>query len=208
MKKFLKIVIALTLVITLSACSSKKATNEPEKNESIINGSNTVILYFSATNNTKNVAKYLSELTNADLIEIVPKEKYTSADLNYNDSNSRVSKEHSDSSIRPTIENELALENYDTIFLGYPIWWGEAPRIILTLLDNYNLEGKNIILFATSASSGIESSVNSLIKYNENLNIITSKRFSSSASKDEVSNWLEEEHIEIKTDEKGAKNND
>lgn len=208
MKSILKIVIALTLVITLSACSPKKNTNEPKKNENIINGSNTVILYFSATNNTKNVAKYLSELTNADLIEIVPKEKYTAADLNYNDSNSRVSKEHSDSSIRPAIENELVLENYDTIFLGYPIWWGEAPRIILTLLDNYNLEGKNIILFATSASSGIESSVNSLRKYNKNLNIITSKRFSSSASKDEVSNWLEEEHIEIKTDKKGTENND
>lgn len=141
--------------------------------------------------NTERVAKTISEVTSSDLIEIIPKEEYTTEDLNYNNDNSRTNKENNDENARPEIFNEIELDNYDTIYLGYPIWWGKAPKIILTLLDNYNLEGKDIILFCTSGGSGIETSIDSIKDYNNKLNIITGKKFSSSASKEEIQNWID-----------------
>ena len=87
------------------------------------------IIYFSATGTTEKVAGYIKELTAGDLIEIVPKDKYTDSDLNYNNSNSRSTREQNDSSVRPEISNTIDTDSYDVIYLGYPIWWGDAPRI-------------------------------------------------------------------------------
>ena len=148
------------------------------------------VIYFSATGTTKKVAEYIKNATNVDLIEIVPKEKYTDSDLNYENNNSRANKEQNDPNSRPEISNNINTDFYDVIYLGYPIWWGDVPKIILTFLDNYNLNGKTVIPFCTSGSTGISGSLNTLKKYNKDINWIDGKRFSSSTTQDEISSWV------------------
>lgn len=165
---------------------------DPEENndnkEQNSNGK-VAIVYFSATGTTEKVAKYIKNTTNGDLIEIVPEEEYTSSDLNYGNNNSRANKEQNDSSARPKISNDIDVSNYDTIYLGYPIWWGDVPKIILTFLDSHDLSGKTVIPFCTSHSSGMSGSLSTLKNYNKNINWLDGKRFGS-ASESEVSAWL------------------
>ena len=148
------------------------------------------VIYFSATGTTRKVTTSLNSKLNSDLIEIAPKNKYTSSDLDYNDTNSRVSKEHNDSSTRPEIANDIDISKYNKIYLGYPIWWNDAPKIIYTFLDNYDLSSKKLYLFSTSAGSGIEASVNNIKRYNSNLNILNSKRFGSNFSDRELTEFI------------------
>ena len=164
-----------------------------------------LVLYFSATNNTEQVAKYISEITSSDILEIIPKDGYTNEDLDYNSNNSRANREQNDENARPEISTKLDLENYDIIYLGYPIWWEEEPRIILTLLDNYNLENKTIIPFCTSGGSGIELSVSNIRNYNDKLNVLDGKRFSSNSSKEEVITWINSLNINSNSNSKSAK---
>lgn len=148
-----------------------------------------IVVYFSATGTTKKIAEFISEATNSSTIEIIPMEEYTDNDLNYNNNNSRANKEQNDSSFRPEIKNKIDVTNYNTIYLGYPIWWGDVPKIILTFIENNNLEGKKIIPFCTSHSSGMSTSLNTLKSY-KNLNIVDGRRFSSSSTKSDVEYWL------------------
>ena len=148
------------------------------------------VVYFSATGTTKEVAELIKDETNADIFEIIPKQKYTSEDLNYGDKNTRATKEQNDENARPEIENSIDLSNYDVVFLGYPIWWGNAPKIILSFIDNTNLDGKTVIPFCTSGSSGISTSESTLKTYKNNIKWIEGKRFSSSTTRDEASNWV------------------
>lgn len=164
-------------------------SNEKKEEENMNNNSKIAIIYFSATGTTKTVAQYIQEETKGDLIEIVPQDKYTDSDLNYNNDNSRANKEKNDSSSRPKIANKIDVSSYDTIYLGYPIWWGDVPKIILTFLDTYDLNGKTVIPFCTSHSSGISGSLSTLNNYNKNINWKDGKKFSSS-SKNEVENWI------------------
>lgn len=116
----------------------------------------TLVAYFSATGITMNVASRLARATDSDLFAIVPADPYTSADLNWRDEQSRSTLEAADLSCRPAITSRVEhIEDYDTIFLGFPIWWYVAPAIINTFLESYNLAGKTIILFATSGGSGM-----------------------------------------------------
>lgn len=122
-----------------------------------------LVAYFSATGTTKKLAETLSKCIDADLYEIVPKIPYEKADLKWNDKNSRTSREMNDLNYRPEIAGEsISVEEYDTIFIGFPIWWYIAPTIINTFLEKYDLTGKTIIPFATSGGSGMG-------KTNENL---------------------------------------
>ena len=146
------------------------------------------VIYFSATGTTKTVAEYIKDETNGDIIEIIPKEKYTSDDLSYNNDNSRTSKEQNDKNSRPEIENSINVDEYDVIFLGYPIWWGDTPRIIQTFMESVNLSGKTVIPFCTSGSSGISVSEKTLKSYNSDINWIEGKRLGT--SKTEVINWV------------------
>ena len=146
------------------------------------------VIYFSATGNTKKVAEYIKETAGGDLIEIIPKDEYTDNDLDYNNKNSRCTKEQNDTSARPEIANNINTDSYDVIYLGYPIWWGDAPRIILTFLDKANLSGKTVIPFCTSGGSGIETSVNNFKSNYKNINWLAGKRLSISQS--EVTNWV------------------
>lgn len=116
----------------------------------------TLVAYFSATGATMNVASRLARATDSDLFAIVPSDPYTSADLNWRDKQSRSTLEASDPSCRPAIVSKVKrIEDYDTIFLGFPIWWYVAPVIINTFLESYDLAGKTIVLFATSGGRGM-----------------------------------------------------
>lgn len=170
---------------------SVNENEEQEDNNAPISDNKVLVLYFSATGTTERIAKYISEITNSNIIEIVPQEEYTDSDLDYNNNSSRANKEQNDSSSRPKIKNDINITDYDTIYLGYPIWWGDVPKIILTFIENNNLEGKKIIPFCTSGSSGINTSLNTLKSYKE-LNIAQGRRFSSSSTKNDVESWLKE----------------
>ena len=165
-----------------------ETTNEVEEVSDITENSKSLIIYFSPTGNTKRVATIMSETIGADIVEIVPEVPYTEEDLNWMDRESRSSKEHNDTSIRPEIASKISFDGYDTIYLGYPIWFGVTPNIILTLLDNNDLSGKNIVLFCTSTHVWIESSVEYLSPYN--LNIIASKRFEENSPEEEIQEWV------------------
>ena len=172
---------------------NKIINEEKEKNEvQNIEASNkkVAVVYFSATGTTKQVAGLIKNETSADIFEIMPKQKYTSEDLNYGDRNTRATKEQNDENARPEIENKIDLSNYDIVYLGYPIWWGNVPKIVLSFMDNTNLDGKTVIPFCTSGSTGISTSENTLKSYKTNIKWISGKRFSNSTTKDEVSNWI------------------
>lgn len=150
-----------------------------------------LVAYFSATNTTEKIAGYIADGLPADLYEIVPEIPYTSADLNYDDPSSRTSIEMNDPNARPAISGSVEdMGQYDTVFLGYPIWWGEAPRIISTFLESYDLSGKTIIPFCTSGSSGIGSSATRLHGLTDGAEWLSGRRFGSSAARDDIITWV------------------
>ena len=159
-----------------------------ENDENTTSDKKIAVIYFSASGTTKSVAEVISKETGADLIEIVPKEKYTSADLDWNNSKSRTSIECNDKNSRPEIVNTMNIDNYDVIYLGYPIWWGDVPHIILTFMDTYKLDGKTVIPFCTSGGTGISGSMTTLKNYNKNVHWIDGKRLGSSES--DIKSWI------------------
>lgn len=115
-----------------------------------------LVAYFSCTGTTERAAKAVAAAVGADIFEIVPQKAYTAADLDWTDKKSRSSVEMSDESCRPAIKSRVeGMDEYETVFLGFPIWWYVAPRIINTFLESYNFSGKNILIFATSGGSGM-----------------------------------------------------
>ena len=151
-----------------------------------------LVVYFSVTGNTKSVAEKIASVTDADIYEIKAALEYTDEDINYNDSDSRTSKEQNDSSARPEIgSEEISLDGYSTIYIGYPIWWGEEPRIMDTFAESYNFDGITVIPFCTSGSSGIGRSGQNLADNAGSGNWIEGKRFGGGASEDEIRSWIE-----------------
>ena len=132
----------------------------------------------------------IAEVTDSDLYEIVPEEIYTDDDLNYNDDDCRANKEQDDPDARPAIGNDLGqVTDYETIYLGHPIWWGTNPRIIQTFLDTYDLSNAKIYTFCTSGGSSIEQSVSDLRSNYPDLNIISGKRLNNATEKD-IEDWI------------------
>ena len=170
---------------TSNSQSDNNISNDTDTNTS---NSKVAIVYFSASGTTKGVAEVLGRVTGGELIEIVPKEKYTSADLNWNDSKSRTSIECNDKNSRPEIANTMNVDDYDVIYLGYPIWWGDVPHIILTFMDTYQLDGKTVIPFCTSGGTGISGSMSTLKNYNKNVKWIDGKRLTD--NENEIKNWV------------------
>ncbi len=124
-----------------------------------------LVAVFSASGVTKRVGQEIAKISGGDFFEIVPAEKYTNADLNYMNSRSRSSVEMNDTSARPEIANKVSdMDSYDTVIIGFPIWWGVAPRIIETFLESYDFSGKTIIPFCTSGGSGVGRSDTALHK--------------------------------------------
>ena len=149
-----------------------------------------LVVYFSCTGSTEKIAQYIADGLSADIYRITPETPYTAADLNYNDSSSRTTKEQNDPSARPAISGTINTDGYDVIFLGYPIWHGQAPKIMYTFVESKNLSGKTIIPFCTSGSSGIGSSATNLSASASGAKWLAGNRFSGSASGDSVMNWV------------------
>lgn len=169
-----------------SESSSSEFIPEPEETASKI-----LVAYFSATNTTKTLAESLAEGLDADIYAIVPTEPYTSDDLNYRDDNSRSTREMNDPASRPAISGSVEdMNRYDTVVIAYPIWWGEAPRIVDTFVESYDFSGKTIVPFCTSGGSGIGSSAKTLETLAGGGNWLDGRRFSGSESKDDMLSWF------------------
>ena len=150
-----------------------------------------LVAFFSCTGTTKKVAENLSKAIGGDLYEIVPTKLYTNADLNWTDKTSRSSLEMNDKNSRPEIATKVSnMEDYDTIFIGFPIWWYVAPKIINTFLESYDFSGKKIIVFCTSGGSGLGNTVANLEQsISSNTEIIEGKRFGANTSIEELKEW-------------------
>ncbi len=184
------------MTLTVIGCATQNQTSlSSQSQESLTpsDDSRILVAYFSATNHTKNVAEILATTLDADLYQIEPEIPYSPEDLNYNDLTSRVSVERSDPNFRPTISNSIHnMDQYDVIFVGYPIWWTEAPNILSTFMESYNFSDKTLIPFCTSASSGFGSSDATLREIASNANWLEGKRFPSNADSEEIQAWLQE----------------
>ena len=154
-------------------------------------GNRVLVAYFSATGTTEGVAEHIANGLNADIYEIVPEEPYTDADLNYNDNNSRSTIEMNDSNSRPAISGSVEnMEQYDIVFIGYPIWWGEAPRIVSTFVESYDFSGKTVVPFCTSGGSGVGSSATNLEQLTSGATWMEGRRLNGSDSQDTVMEWV------------------
>ena len=215
MKKLTALLLSVVLVLSLAACGSANKpassttrpetsapTEQPESSstapaesepETQPETGKTLVVYYSASGNTERVAKDIAEAAGADLFEIVPTEVYTSEDLNWTNPDSRVSREHDDASLRdvPLTTTEVPdWDSYDTVFIGYPIWWGIAAWPVDTFVKNNDFTGKTVIPFATSSSSGIGQSGSLLADMAGTGEWQEGQRFSSGVSSDDVQSWV------------------
>ncbi|MDD6085080.1 MAG: flavodoxin [Oscillospiraceae bacterium] len=209
MKKFIKILIGMTLASSLTACgtnagsinSSEKTTAE-SKTESVDKNSDEtktsdenkiLVVYYSATGSTEKVANNIASAVNGDLFAIEPTSPYTSDDLDWTNSQSRVSVEHDNPDQRNVELVTTDVENwnsYDTVFIGYPIWWGIAAWSVDNFVKENDFNDKTVIPFCTSASSGIGESGELLAEMAGTGNWLEGERFSSAVSEDDVTNWV------------------
>ena len=196
--------IGLLLTSLLSACGSKVDMSFPKteqqlKATSVRNGDDDqtkiLVAFYSSSGTTEAVAKQIAEATGGDLFQLIPTEPYSSDDLNYNDKTSRISKEYASSDLRD-IELEYNSvddwDSYDTVFIGYPIWWGNAAWPINSFLQLNDFDGKTVIPFCTSASSGIEDSEDFVKTQAAGGTWEEGKRFSSGFSAEQVTEWVAE----------------
>lgn len=194
MKRILAVLSALILSVSflpMAAAEEETARQIPEPSSHIL------VVYFSATGTTRGVAEKLAEGLNADLYEIVPEVPYTDADLNYNDRKSRTSVETDDPDCRLAIAGELPdLTFWDTVFIGYPIWWGDTPRIVSNFVENVDLTGKTVAVFFTSASSGLGSSMKHLERQSGAGTWLEGRRFTARTTAEELVNWARSLGIE------------
>ena len=220
MKKLTALLLSVVLVLSLAACGSANkpasSTTQPETSapteqpatepsessstapaesepETQPETGKTLVVYYSASGNTERVGKDIAEAAGADLFEIVPTEVYTSEDLNWTNSDSRVSREHDDESLRdvPLTTTEVPdWDSYDTVFIGYPIWWGIAAWPVDTFVKNNDFTGKTVIPFATSSSSGMGQSSSLLADMAGTGEWQEGQRFSSGVSSDDVQSWV------------------
>lgn len=186
--KIFKLILILSLCkysLILTACSNN--------NEELSKENKVLVVYFSATGTTRKVAVNIADLLSADTYEIIPKISYTDEDLTYY-TNGRADKEQEDNTSHPDIaDNSISIDNYDTIFLGYPIWHNQAPRIIYTFLEKYDFSNKTIIPFCTSHSSGISSSVTNLQSLTSDTSTwLEGRRFNSTTEQEKIKQWLSE----------------
>ena len=215
MKRLTALLLSVVLVLSLAACGSANkpasSTTQPETSapteqpessstapaesepETQPETGKTLVIYYSASGNTERVAKDIAEAAGADLFEVVPTEVYTSEDLNWTNSDSRVSREHDDESLRdvPLTTTEVPdWDSYDTVFIGYPIWWGIAAWPVDTFVKNNDFTGKTVIPFATSSSSGMGQSGSLLADMAGTGEWQEGQRFSSGVSSDDVQSWV------------------
>ena len=220
-KQLLSCVLAGSVALTLAACSQQSAGGSSAGNQSTSQSTdqsreevssaaqsaasseadtsgtgrgNVLVVYYSATGNTEGVANYIAEAMGGDLFEITPAETYTDDDLNWSDENSRVTREHEDESLRDVELTTTQVENwdsYDTVFLGYPIWWGIAAWPVDGFVEANDFTGKTVIPFCTSSSSGLGESGELLAELAGTGDWQEGQRFRSSASQEDVNEWVD-----------------
>ena len=186
MKKAI-VIFVLTIVLLMTAnVFAQNTVNTPEPT-----GNEVLVVYFSATGTTKAVAEKIAGLENADIYEITAADDYSAEDLNWNDRNSRTTHEQNDRNARPEIGSDpINTEGYKKIFIGYPIWWGEAPRIMDTFVESYDFGEITMIPFCTSGGSGIGRSGKILEENAESGKWMDGKRFSGNVSEAELREWI------------------
>ena len=212
-KKIFALAMPFVMLLGLTACGSKPATvatttastteaaTQPSEaavqnsaaTEATSASARTLVVYYSASGNTRRVAQAIAQAANADVFEIVPTEVYTSDDLNWTNRNSRVSREHDDESLRdvPLTTTEVPdWDSYDTVFIGYPIWWGIAAWPVNGFVAANDFTGKTVIPFATSASSGMGQSAPILEALTNTGTWQEGRRFSSGTSESTVQEWV------------------
>lgn len=214
-QKFGSLLLAVLMILSLAACGNKmnntlaqtpsddtpsestpaEAPDDTANGEAdnTTSGGKVLVVYYSASGNTKRVAEDIAEAADGDLFEITPAEPYTSDDLNWTNSDSRVSREHDDESLRDVPLTTTEVENwddYDTVFIGYPIWWGIAAWPVDAFVKNNDFTGKTVIPFATSSSSGMGQSGTLLSEMAGTGDWQDGQRFSSGASQSDVADWV------------------
>ena len=150
-----------------------------------------LVLVFSCTGTTKGIAEKIAALTGAELVDLVPAQPYTAEDLNYNDRSTRATVEQNTPDVRPEIANEISLDGVTTLYLGYPIWWGQAPRIMSTFVESHDFTGITVVPFCTSGGSGAGRTGETLGEQAGTGTFLTSTRFSSGVSDAELQSWID-----------------
>lgn len=198
MKKLIALLLSLTCGFSLAACTPQEQNPSSNTNTSDEAGTEsqgkTLVVYFSATGNTERIANFIAETIEGDIFVIEPAEPYTDEDLNWTDENSRVTYEHENEEARnvelvhETVDN---WDSYDTVFIGYPIWWGIAAWPVSSFVAANDFSGKTVIPFATSASSGLGESGNLLAETAQSGEWLEGQRFTSRTSEEEVVEWID-----------------
>lgn len=201
MKKLIAIMLMILTIGIMSACGSSEQTDAEEQQETTTEESteataeatgDTMVIYFSVTGHTKTVAEMITQITGADVYEIEAEEPYTDADIDYSDDNSRASIEQNDKSARPAFAGDPpSLEGVKTLYLGYPIWFGQEPRIMDTFVEAVNFDGITVIPFCTSGSSGIGDSGKNLEQITGNGTWLAGERFAADTTEGEVQSWID-----------------
>ena len=213
-KRVIAMLLAGMMMAGVTACGSsdrdnaKKAGSEATGTESTAKGqeedtavgttvetgegdSRELVVYFSATGNTETAAETLADMRGADIYEIVPEDPYTEADLDYNDDSSRSTQEQNDEDARPEIAGEIEnIADYDVIYVGYPIWWGDMPRILYTFFDTYDLSGKTIAPFCTSGGSGLSGTPSTIESLEPDATVLEGLHTSASGAESDLADWL------------------
>jgi flavodoxin len=193
MKRTIGVILTIIMLFGLASCGLQadiKTGLTSSQEKSANNKPTSVVVYFSCTGNTKSVANKIAGATESDIFEIVPEKPYSSDDLNYNIKDCRANLEMNDISSRPAISSKIDVSEYDTVYIGYPIWWGTAPRIIDTFLESSNLSDKTVYAFCTSGGSGIETSISDMEETVPGLKIVSGQRFASGDSQEEIDQWV------------------
>lgn len=214
MKKLISIALTAMMLMSLAACSHSESSpvekqlkvetessNETEvmmtedasveENVNEGSGKEVLVVYFSATGTTKGIAEKIAAAVDAEIYEINAAQAYTDEDLDYNDPDSRTSVEQNDDTARPEIGSDtISLEGYDTVFIGFPIWWGREPRIMDTFVESYRFDGITMIPFCTSGSSSIGSSGYNLAECAGSGSWLEGRRFDADASEEEIEEWI------------------
>lgn len=202
MRKIFTMLMGLLLCVSVSACSAPAQDNDAPDTQQPVTSENTqdtgsgdvLVVYYSATGNTEQVANEIAAALNADVFELEPVEPYSDADLNWTDDNSRVVQEYENEDQRAVELVSTSVENwddYDTVFIGYPIWWGIAAWPVNSFVQNNDFTGKTVIPFCTSSSSGLGESGQLLAEMAGSGDWQEGERFSSGADADTVQEWLD-----------------
>ena len=208
MKKGIALFLMISLVLVCAGCGSAPAqtasepvpekapeqtpaeTPAPVQEPESVPHSSVLVVYFSATGTTRGVAERIAALTGGDLAEIVPAQPYTAEDLNYNDRSTRATVEQNTADARPEIANEISLEGYTTVYLGYPIWWGQSPRILSTFAESHDFTGITVIPFCTSGGSGAGRTGETLGEQAGTGTFLTSTRLDAGISEADLQAWI------------------